>query len=457
MRSMFLRIFVLYFLAASLIQMAIVVSFIRFRPSGVPRFWLMPAEKSLDFYCRIASNRFPREGLASVVEDLELMEKTQGVRTYLLDAQASELRGRNTPSDVTDLAISAMRSDDVQRDASTGVIARRLTGPKKETYVIANQLTRPPFATLAPRIAVPIGILVIAGLFATAVVCYWLARYLTSPLIKLRTATSALAVGDLDIHVDETLTDRRDEIGHLGREFNRMAERLRNLITAQRELLRDVSHELRSPLARLSVALGLARKRAGSNVEESLDRIEREAGSLNELIGHLLTITRLENELDDAPKTDIRLDQLVKDIVVDADFEARGRNRLVREVVGERMTLCGSPRLLRSAIENVIRNAILYTEEGTCVEVALSREIDGDESQALIHVRDHGPGVPEEALGRLFEPFYRVSNARDRETGGAGLGLAITKRAVQLHGGTVKARTASEGGLIVEIRLPVRD
>lgn len=455
MRSMFLRIFVLYFLAASLIQIAVVVALSRFRPRGMPRPWQPPAGKLLDFYCQRTTDRFPHNGLTGVIEDLELMEQTFGIKTYLLDAQANEVRGRNRPSNVAELALKALQSDKIQCEISSEYIARRLIGPK-ETYVIVSRMIMPRFA-LAPRIVIPIGMLVIAGLFATAVVCYWLARYLTKPLIKLRKATFALAVGDLDIHVDKTLTERRDEIGHLGREFNRMTERLRKLILAQRDLLRDVSHELRSPLARLNVALGLARKRSGADAQESLDRIEREAGSLNELIGHLLTITRLGNELDDGPKTDIQLDELVKDIVVDADFEARSRNRLVRETIRERLMICGLHRLLRSAIENVVRNAIMYTAEKTEVEVSLSREHDGDESYALIRVKDHGPGVPEEALGRLFEPFYRVSDARDRQSGGTGLGLAITKRAVQLHGGTVTAQTASEGGLIVEMRLPIRD
>jgi len=224
---------------------------------------------------------------------------------------------------------------------------------------------------------------------------------------------------------------------------------------SQRRLLGDISHELRSPLARLSVALGLVKRRAATEAPgliEPLNRIERESERLNDLIGQLLTLTRLETSPGDVEKTPIVLQDLIGQIVADADFEAQARNRTVEFPNPEECKVWGNVELLRSAIENVVRNGVRYTAENTSVSVTLRRSKDGG---AFIRVRDHGKGVPEEALNDLFRPFYRVADARDRRTGGAGLGLAITERAVRLHGGTITAANAPEGGLVVEIMLPV--
>jgi len=186
------------------------------------------------------------------------------------------------------------------------------------------------------------------------------------------------------------------------------------------------------------------------------DRIEREAERLNELIGQLLTLARLESGAEATEKELVNLASLVDEIAADADFEARSRHRAVRLVTSEEYTTTGNAELLRRAIENVVRNAVRYTAEGTAVEIALGGQRTGGDPQAVISIRDHGAGVPEAALADLFRPFYRVADARDRQTGGIGLGLAITERAVRLHGGTVTAANAPDGGLIIEIHLPAR-
>ena len=235
-----------------------------------------------------------------------------------------------------------------------------------------------------------------------------------------------------------------------------MAERIESLVMSQHRLLGDISHELRSPLARLSVALGLARQNAGEAtpaITSAHNRIEREIERLNELIGQLLTLTRLETDAERLETARIDLRELVNLIVEDADFEARNRNRNVRLLTDEECHVTGNAELLRSAIENVVRNAVRYTAEHTSVEVALRCSSIGDPG-VRISVRDHGKGVPEEALTEIFRPFYRLTEARDRQTGGTGLGLAIAERAVCLHGGTVRATNASDGGLVVEIKLP---
>jgi two-component system sensor histidine kinase CpxA len=218
---------------------------------------------------------------------------------------------------------------------------------------------------------------------------------------------------------------------------------------------------LRSPLARLNVALGLARQRAGVESVDMLDRIELEATRLNELIARILTLARLEDGEQLVPETPVPLDQLVASIAEDAEFEAQARHCHVRASIPEGdWSVRGNPSLLHSAVENVVRNAIRYTQEGRSVEIDLtSIELSGEEKpggpEAVIRVNDSGPGVPPDALDKLFQPFYRLDEARGRLTGGVGLGLAITERAVRFHGGRVSARNRPEGGLQVEIRLPL--
>jgi len=226
-------------------------------------------------------------------------------------------------------------------------------------------------------------------------------------------------------------------------------------MTAQRHLLRDISHELRSPLARLIVALELARQRSGKEAKGALERIEEEAERLNDLIGQLLTLTQLESGGERIERGPVPLKELIESIAADADFEAQTRGRNVRALVEDDFAVQGSEELLRRGIENVVRNAVRYTAEGTQVEIAVSRRRGDSGDSVVIRVRDHGPGVPEEVLARIFLPFYRVADARDRQSGGTGIGLAITERAVRLHNGTVAAANAPDGGLIVEITLPL--
>jgi signal transduction histidine kinase len=227
------------------------------------------------------------------------------------------------------------------------------------------------------------------------------------------------------------------------------------LISSQRRLIGDISHELRSPLTRLSVALGISRRHASPESIFALDRMEREVERLNELIGNLLKLARFESRADFIKPGPVILDVLIREVAQDADFEARNRNRLVRVARVDPCWVEGSEELLRSAVDNVVRNAVNYTAEGTEVELSLERVRDSFEERAVIRVRDHGKGVPQEALEHIFEPFYRIDHARERSAGGAGLGLAITERAVRLHGGRIKAENSPSGGLIVELCLPL--
>jgi two-component system sensor histidine kinase CpxA len=294
-----------------------------------------------------------------------------------------------------------------------------------------------------------LGFRLLAVFLTAGIVCYGLARYLTAPVLRLRDATRRLTEGDLSVRVGPEVGNRRDELAQLGHDFDVMAERIESLLTSQQQLLSDVSHELRSPLARLNVALALARQRSGSDATGALDRIESEAEQLNSLIGRVLSLSRFESGASAPQPTAVDLARLVGDIAADADFEALAKGCGVNVSAEVPCKVMGAETLLRSAIENVVRNAVRYTAEGTDVDVILSCD-----DEILITVRDRGPGVPDDQLDELFEPFYRIADSRDRESGGTGLGLSIAQRAVRVHGGSVRALNAADGGLIVEIRLP---
>ena len=289
----------------------------------------------------------------------------------------------------------------------------------------------------------------LAGLLLTSILlCYLLAAYLTSPIRKLREATQKLADGDLKTRVAQKVGRRRDELADLARDFDDMAERIESLVTSQQRLNSDISHELRSPLARLNVALEIAKQKSTPETASLLDRIETESHRLNEMISRLLILAKLESGSELVEPVRVDLTELVRDVAEDADFEAQAKGRSVRISSDQPCTVMGSENLLRSAIENVLRNAVRYTAEGTAVDVSLV----GQNGHSVLQVSDHGGGVPEDELANLFRPFYRVGEARTRKTGGIGLGLAIAERAIKAHKGTIAARNTGDG-LMVEIRL----
>lgn len=276
------------------------------------------------------------------------------------------------------------------------------------------------------------------------ILCYVLARHLTAPVRHMQKTLERFGEGDFSARVNPR---RRDELGDLGRTVDRMAERIETLVKSQRRLLQDISHELRSPLARLGVAVELAR--GGGDATVAFNRIEKEADRLNTLVGELIQVTRAEGDPEGLATESLRLDELVHIIIDDTRIEAERRGVQLRTDIAE-CEIEGNPELLRRAIENIIRNAIRYSPEGGTVDVRLARS----GAVLRIGVRDQGPGVPEESLAHIFDPFYRVEKDRGRTSGGVGLGLAIAKRAVELHRGHMRASNMNPG-LHVDIDLPV--
>jgi two-component system sensor histidine kinase CpxA len=283
---------------------------------------------------------------------------------------------------------------------------------------------------------------------AGSVFCYAISRYLTKPLHRLDEAASNIAEGRLDARVHPALRKRRDEIADLARNFDRMAERIEALITGQRRLLGDISHELRSPLSRLTAALGLVKQGPPEEAAENLERIGLEARRLDTLIGQLLALTRIDSGVDRGRPAAVDLAILAQEVASDGDFEARTLSRRVTVKQADPCPVNGFEDLLRSAVENVVRNAIRHTAENTTVEIS----VKAGQGRGVLTVRDYGPGVPDALLREIFVPFRRVGQ---QKTDGAGLGLAIAERAVQVHKGTITARNADGGGLVVEIAIPL--
>ena len=290
------------------------------------------------------------------------------------------------------------------------------------------------------------------SLLVSGFICYLLARYLTAPILRLREASQHLAQGDLSTRATAGMERRRDELGLLVQDFNAMAERIEELVSRQRQLIYDISHELRSPLARLNVALDLARGRKGN--DPAFDHMEQDLERLNEMIGRLLTVARLDSSAIPVAMSQVDLTELISQIARSADLELRKNDAAVQLNLEGQLYVQGNSELLHSAIENVVRNAIRYTGIGNPVEVSVTTQNAVEPSFARIVVRDRGPGVPESELANIFQPFYRVADDRNRQSGGTGLGLAIASRVVRMHGGTICARNVQPHGLEVEILLP---
>ncbi len=301
-----------------------------------------------------------------------------------------------------------------------------------------------------------LAIRLIAGILLSGLVCFLLSWYLTQPIKKLRAATHRLSTGNFDIRVAQAIGARNDEIAELGWEFDHMADRIQALIASEQSLLNDVSHEFRSPLARMQVAVGLARHKAPDALIPEIERMEREIQRLDDLVGQVLMLSRLDANAMEGCHDYVDLPALLEDLARDAEFEASAQGKHIRIMQNlPDCTVKANVSLLHSALENVIRNAVKYTQEDTTVELFLAKD-QQQTDWVNIQVCDQGNGVPEAMLAKLFDPFFRVETARDRDSGGYGLGLSIAQRAIRVHGGEILAKNHPQGGLCITIRLPIR-
>jgi len=455
MKSLFLRLFLWFWLSLVLVGAVLVVSS-PFLTRTHPRLahWERTAgERSLGYVDKVAE-ALEKQGIQGLdsLHTRRRMGRGGGPvpAIQVFDERGREVTGLAVDPEAQRLARRALEQGDAisERRGVRHLTARPVTGPDGRRLVAVGVILRHPSPVdlLEPAVLLPR--LFLLALVA-AVLVWWLARHLSSPVGALREATGALASGDLSARLPGGVAGRHDEFGNLARDFNGMAERVEGLIENQRRLLGDVSHELRSPLARLNVALELARQKAPGTAENALDRVELESSRLEDLISRLLMFTSLEQ--DRLERVPVDLVGLTEGVVADAAFEDSGAEVHFDWPQSGEVQVIGDAAQLRSAIDNVIRNAVFFTRADTAVDVKVERVAD----RARVWVADRGPGVPEEELLRIFEVFYRIEHARDRGRGGAGLGLAIASRAVHRHGGTISARNRDGGGLIVEIDLPI--
>ena len=452
MRSLFLKIFLSFWLAQALFIVLAILVTVALRPTRK----ISEVEALQPKFLADAVDAYQTGGTPKLRDYLRDLGDRQHVRAILFDEQGP-LVGHRVPPWFNETAQGKRRTTDTflgRLNPHFQMLKASMFGSDGHQYTLVTELPPGQSALFGPNGVPGLGMLI--AVLSSGLVCYFLAGYLTSPILRLRNATQKLAAGDLSARAGGASSRSKDELSQLVRDFDTMAEQIEKLMNAQSRLLKDISHELRSPLARLSVALELARQRTGPEAESILDRISLETNRMNELIGSLTTIARLESGNGSAHKVTVQLEDVLEEVSRDAAFEAQARDCHVETEILDELPVIGDPGLLRSALENVVRNATRYTRERTTVKIHAERVSHGNYSQAMIRVIDSGPGVPEDSLEKIFRPFYRIDDARVRSTGGVGLGLAITDQAVRLHGGTVAASNLPEGGLSVEIRLPLQ-
>jgi len=402
-------------------------------------------------YADTAANLYVDEGPGALRRWLRNSIRQQHFRGSLLDSEGRDILNRQLPPGLRSLIKQAIAQQDpvklVQPPHILAVVPVMVGNER--FFWVANSRIAPD--TMQQNRQYTLIFQLILGLAVMLIVSWLLTRMFTRPIRQLQQSATRLGSGHMATRTPEALTSRGDELGELARSFDTMAAQLEGLMESHKQLLRDVSHELRSPLARLNVALELARNEAGDKAEEELSRIGLEAERLNALIGEVLTLARFDQGAIAADMQPLSLSDLLREIIADASFEAEAANKQVQAGALETCQLQGDRLWLGSALDNVVRNAVRHTDKDTAVEI----DMRCHGGQAEISVRDHGPGVPDEAMGSIFEPFFRAESSRSRNSGGYGLGLAIARQVVELHGGGITASSAAGGGLLITISLPI--
>jgi two-component system sensor histidine kinase CpxA len=444
MRTLFGKIFVWFWgtIAIVTVAMLLVTALGGFQP--VNRRWMA---RSMELYAKSSVDMYMQGGTPALQKYLADAEAS-GVQAALIDPRGNNIAGREIVPIAETLLARAQREHKTQirtRIAWTGACV--VPTAEGDFIFVARALPlRGFFSAGVPWQGALFRIVV--ALVCAGLLCWLIARHISAPIRALQVAARKISEGDLSVRATPAILSRNDELADLARDFDRMAGQIQRLLLKQQELLGDISHELRSPLARMSVSLELMRR----GDTEACERMQTDLDRLNEMIGEILTLARLQAQQSRRLETALNFRDVVNRVAEDANYEGWNDSKSVTITEAEDCWIEGDPNLLRSCIENVVRNAIRHTKPQTSVEVTLKKS---EGSMANVTVSDHGPGVPEEALQRLFEPFYRVSEARERASGGSGLGLAIAQKVAALHGGSIVARNREGGGLAVEILIPL--
>jgi two-component system sensor histidine kinase CpxA len=455
MHSLFVRIFVLFWIAMALIVCgSIAVTFtVAAREYESRELQRRPAAVAIR-----ASEVLGKGGVAALEKWLSDNEHPAADRDlYIIGPDGGDILGRRLSESAArrlDYFNRESMSEPGSRNFRPQRAAPQIVGADGSTYTVLLVPRRPSLFGALSLPGISLMILCIA-LVVSAFASWWLAQHLSAPIRRIQEGARALASENLDARGDKGLRvsagfeDRKDELAVLARDFDAMADGLMANRAAVTRLLRDISHELRSPLARMRLAVGLARQPSG-DPERQLDRLEREIERLDDLIGQVLSLARLNGT--DAPieREPFDMDEMIQEVAHDANFEGAVKGCRVSIAGAAGRWVNGNRELLRSAVENVLRNAVRYSPPGAAVEVA----VESGDGGFAVTIRDRGPGVPQGDLERIFEPFFRVAESRDRDTGGEGIGLAITSQVMRAHGGSAKAANRGGGGLEVRLGLP---
>lgn len=448
--SLFLKIFLWFWLAMALIVGAVLLVNWSTQSEPLVRQWQTFVGEAMNVNSQTAVQIYENEGEQGLETYLSRLNSRQRINSVgIFDRNKKRVAGNLDLAGTGDLFDRTLNGREPQflrmTNKTYGATKVWLADGSELLYVIElKRFQAPPFFTTRLLLQI-LAVVLTAGL-----VCYALAISLSSPIRKLRTATRQLAAGDLSARVASKIRNRSDDVAYLASDFDNMAERLEALIESEKRLTRDISHELRSPLARMKVALELLRSKTNGDSENLVNRIDSESDRLNELISQILTLSKLENDSGEFTRSEFGLGTMLESLIADAEFEAKAKGSKVVGHEVEQARIFGNEQLVRQALDNVIRNALKYTSEGTSVEVSMRKE----NGEAVVAIVDHGPGVPDEELEKMFKPFYRIGEARDRSSGGTGLGLAIAERAVRNHRGQISARNTGDG-LTVTIKLPL--
>jgi two-component system sensor histidine kinase CpxA len=372
----------------------------------------------------------------------------EGVSVFVLDGASRDILARPVPAAYADFIARYVVADRESPAANYQPIrlAPQLIGPDGDRYAF---LVMPRGIDLWGSPAALAGV-ALAALLVIGTIAWLIARAFTRPIRELQLAARTIASGHVEARVPAAISTRRDELGTLAADFNSMASRIEALLASREQLMRELSHELRSPLTRLQAALALAGARQPLAAGDR-ERIELEISRMNRVIGDLLRYSRLDAAAEIARHL-VRIDALLGELVRDEDVEAAARGCRLELAADRDLAVVGDPQLLRSGLENIVRNAIRFAPRGTTVEIE-ARRADG---HVRIVTRDRGPGVPADQLERIFEPYVRVASA-GTDAGGTGLGLAIARRVFALHDGDVRAAAREGGGLEVTVALPAAE
>lgn len=449
MRSVYWKIFLTFWLTTILI-----IFLTAWVTSEIAKKASIPARERvfMDSYANAAVATFELGRHSALKKWLKQIGNSRKMTLYLLISTGEIIANQPPTDEIRRIAKNLVneRLDIGLLKFGNLIVSHEILSTSGKAYRLAA-VTEKPLAHFVEIQWAGLTLRLIIATFISGLICYLLSVYLTQPLRSLTMAAKSIAKGKLSTRVGPFKGHRRDEIAELSEEFDRMAEELEQLMRSKERLLQDISHELRSPLARLQIAIELGRKKSGNLAESEFSRMQVECIRLNNLIGEILEFARLDKSSTQLNKKNVPLLPLLRQIIQDANFEfAKDSLKVVLNFQKE-YSLMIDERLISRAIENIIRNAIRYSPADKPVNVVIH---NNDDKDILIDIEDYGPGVPEEQLEKIFHPFYRVDTSREKKTGGYGLGLAIARQAIELHQGTISAINKKEGGLLVRIALP---